>query len=616
MGWSVSIRRDWKTLRCCYAARAGSSSWSFVFTCVVDSWESTYRLIRREHGGALNIGVKTIAFSFADHYSAILEAFPKMARVLHRKNVQPLFTNLKILDLVLSNAGDVGTNTAAWVGESDILEWYWTQHLQKGSEGVARSRFAQKLGSVEADQFLTAVPIEEFSSDECRLATGLQEDRVVWIRDEQVGFEHDLLGDWARTRLLIGRRHEILEQMPEKAFNPRWHRAIRLYGLRLLENQQHDTHEWVQLITGLSRDGKHKVESDLVLESVVFAGNAEHLLEQVWSHLAANEGTLLTRLLTRFLHVASFPDPRFGRLTDEVGMAAILRIPFRPLWFPVLRILYKHRAEAIRLATDEVTKVADLWLANSPDGAPLRNEAARILLDATPFVVRDIREKAHSVDPEIRERVFSRLLTAATACPDDVADLALTLVERRKRSMFAGDKKGVSDRAVRGKRIGVGNIWGPRGPLAHPWPDGPRRRISHDVHNGFLATSNQLQSLFEVRPEVAKEVLLALLIREPLPTKHYPFDDPIREFLHVSAARDWTPPMFFHGPFLAFLQTNWEKGIETIVDLTNFATDRWSDNRNPRPAPLRATIDGHDVDFFGSGAAYYWYRDALARPGR
>ncbi|MDZ4818595.1 MAG: hypothetical protein SGJ20_06440 [Planctomycetota bacterium] len=592
-----------------------TSIWSFVFTCVVDSWDRAFQALLREYGGGLNVKVKPVAFSFKDHRSLVLKAFPNMARMLQRPNLSSLFGNLKILDLVLSNANEA-TNTTAWVGESDILDWYWIQHVQSTSDGVARSRFAQKLACLEADQFLTAVPINDFDSDECRLATGLEEDLVIWSRDEQFGFEHDLLGDWARTRYLISRQNEIIETVRDKALNPRWHRAIRLYGLRLLENKLDNNQKWSELIAELSPEGKHNLESDLILESVVFAANPEQLLRHVWTRLVENNGELLTRLLTRFLHVATLPDPQFEGLSYEVAAAALFRVPYWPLWLPMLRILHEHRAEAISLAIDQVTTIADHWLKNSGDTWPLRGETAEILLDATHYVVEEIWQQDWSVDREMCKSVFTRLLTAATMRPDEVAELALSLVERREQSPFATEKEGEPTEVEEKQNHegSVAHILGFRGPLGAAWPDGPLRRVNHEVHDGFLSKNDPLKFLFAVRPDAATEVLLALLIREPLPATSRAFHSPLDEFLYVDTERDWTPAIFFHGPFLMFLRMNWEKGIAAIVTLINFVTDRWMENRDSAPPSVCTTIDGEGVEYFGASDAYFWYRDSVRSP--
>ena len=589
-----------------------STPWSFVFTCVVDFWEDTFRALQRECGGALRIHVKPIEFRFKNHRSEVADAFPKLSRMLQRPHLAPVFANLKILDLVLSNIRD-DTDTAAWIGETDILDWYWSQIVNIGTDGSARSRFIQKLACVEADQFLPAVPIGEFDSDECRLSSGLMTEQIIWNRDERFGFEHDLLGDWARTRFLLSHQHQIAALAQQKVLNPRWHRAIRLYGLRLLENQSHDIELWRQLLSELSMSEKHTVESDLILESVVFAANAEVQLQSVWSMLCESEGKLLNRLLTRFLHVATLPDPVYSSMPDNAAAAALHRYPFWPLWLPVLRVLFLNRADVIRLSTDQATQIADLWLKNSGENWPLRDEAGQILLDATAHTINQIREQDWRADGELSRNVFSRLLTVASVQPEEVADLALSLVERREDSLFPVDEVEEADETSEEELATFLNL--KRGPLADPWPDGPLRRVNREVHEGFLSSSDPLQYLFAVRPDAAKEVLLALLIREPLPTMNHRdfFGMGLHEFLHVDTERDWQPAMFFHGPFLSFLRTDREKAIDTIITLTNFVTQRWIDNRDD-PPPVFALVRGEKIEYLGSNDAYYWYRDSVHAP--
>ena len=592
-------------------SNTNSTAWLFVFTCVIDSWERTLSALKREYSDELNVAVETVEFRFNRHRDQIVEAFPTISQMLLRPHLGSVFSNLKILDLVLSNAGE-GTQTTSWIGETDILEWYWTQHIQNGLDGTARSRFMQKLACVEANDFLAAVPIGDFDNSECQLSQELIADQVIWNRDERFGFEHDLFGDWARTRFLLSRQEQISRLAPEYAMNPRWHRAIRLFGLRLLENGSQVEH-WEQLISQLSPDDQHKVESDLVLESVAFAGNAEAMLRQVWPTLMARNGKLLNRLLTRFLHIATLPDPLYA---SAPGLATVRRIPFWPLWLPMLRVLSEKRDEAIPTATDQVTKIADLWLRYSGNNWPLRTATGQILLDAARHIIKEVRSQDWRVDSELCNSVFSRLLIAASVFPNEVSELALALVERRDTSLFATDEEDKSEEneGEPEDEDGVVALLEPRGPLSAPWPDGPLRRVNHRVHDGFLAASDPLQYLFAVRPDVGKEVLFALLIREPLPQYRDSFGNVLDEFLHVDTERDWSPPMYFRGPFLSFLRANREKGVETIVALLNFVTDRWIENRDEPPPAIRVSVGGDDVEFFGSSDAYYWYRDSDRSP--
>ena len=591
------------------------SAWSFIFTCVIDFWEKTFRTLQREFGKALDVKIKSIEFQFSNHRTEIATNFPDLLAILQRPHLYPIFANLKILDLVLSNIRDE-TQAASWIGETDILEWYWEQIIHNGNDGSARSRFIQKLACVEADKFLSAVPVTEFESDECRLSSGLITDQVIWSRDERFGFEHDLLGDWARTRLLLSHQHDVTPLIQEKVHNPHWHRAIRLYGLRLLENKSYDTEQWRELISDLSLNNKHTVESDLILESVVFAANAEVQLEIVWPSLCELEGMLLKRLLSRFLHVATLPDPKFSNISDDAAIAAIRRYPFWPLWTSVLKVLFKNRAEAICLSTDQITEIADLWLKHSAQKWPFRDEAAQILLDATAHILAERKTKEWwDYDGDLSEKVFARLLTASPVYTDQVAELALSLVERRDSSLFT-DEDGLEEEELN-EEDEVSSLINPRsGPLADPWPDGPLRSVNRNVHNGFLGSDDPLQYLFEVHPEVGKEVLLALLIREPLPKMNHPdyFGCEINEFLHVVTEPDWNDAMYFHGPFLLFLQINWEKAIDMIVTLTNFVTQRWIDNREDPPPPVCASVNGEEIEYFGGFDNYFWYRDFVNAP--
>lgn len=590
------------------------SAWTFVFTCVVDAWEPTHLALKRAYGAALNVAVETVEFRFASHRKQIVAAFPNISQMLLRRQLASVFSNLKMLDLVLTNAAE-DTESNAWVGETDILEWYWTQHIQGGADGVARSRFMQKMARVEANEFLVAVPLDSFESTECQLAEGLISEQVIWSRDERFGFEHDLLGDWARARFLLSRQQDIVEISREYSLNPRWHRAIRLFGLRLLEGEA-DVQQWEQLVFRLAPEGTQRVESDLVLESVVFAGNAEALLRDMWAKLIADDGKLLNRLLSRFLHSATLPDPVFA---SDASLASLKRIPFWPLWLPVLRVLGEKRAEAIPIATEKVTQIADLWLKCSGQNWPLRNETGQVLLDSAQFIIEEIKSQDWMADSELCKSVFSRVLTAACVFPDDVAALALSLTERRDVSPFVADEVVESeesepqdDEAEKG--FGIADIYGPRGPLSDPWPQGPLRRVNHRVHEAFLGGENPLEHLFAARPEVGKEVLLALLIREPLPQNRNYFDHGIDEFLHVETQHDWSPPMYFRGPFLSFLRNDREHGVATIVELTNFVTDRWVDNRENPPPVIVANSREEDVAYFGGSDAYYWYRDSVRSP--
>ena len=135
-----------------------SPPWSFTFTCVADAWERTLYALQREFGEDIETHVEFVEFKFENHRTEILDQFPSMQKTLQRPNLKSIFSNLKILDLVLSNVSK-DAEALNWVGETDILEWFWTQHINGKTDGSARSRLLQKMSSIEADNFLFAVPV-------------------------------------------------------------------------------------------------------------------------------------------------------------------------------------------------------------------------------------------------------------------------------------------------------------------------------------------------------------------------------------------------------------------------------------------------------------------------
>ncbi len=595
-----------------------SSSWSVLFTGVVDDWERFFGALSREVPNLPVIMVDTIEFSFAKHSEVVVEEFPEIRKLLLQPHLSLLFSNLKLLDLITSNARST-TAFDSWIGETNVIDWFWEEHVARGANGHARSRLLQNLSAKEADDFRAGLPIGDLESDESRLLHELQQDRILTCHDEQVSFQHDLLGDWARSRFLLGRQQEFSSLVSEKSFNPRWHRAIRLFGLRHLEGSALGTDKWKQIVFDLAFDGKPKIEVDLILESVLFAANTVERLEEIWVHLLGNDCFLLNRLLNRFMHIATLPDPRFQTDGYNATCASHYRIPYWPMWLPFLGVLHRKRTDLFPHAIDNATKIAAIWIENSSDTWPLRDECAQILIDAALHIIESMRVDTWGVSSESSKSVFQRLLVAADVRPDEVADIAVKLCERREDSFFPpapeDDQKDESHDSGLGMSLPTKEmLFGPRGPLSKPWPDGPVRSIGHQVQDGFLADGNALRYLFAKRPDAAIEVMLACLIREPLPTGRHGYGMELHEFLHVEEMHEWSPAMYFRGPFLSFLQINWRKGIEAIARLANFITDRWLDNRNGQSESVSADTQSGEVKYFGSQDAYFWYRDFVRTP--
>ena len=89
------------------------------------------------------------------------------------------------------------------------------------------------------------------------------------------------------------------------------------------------------------------------------------------------------------------------------------------------------------------------------------------------------------------------------------------------------------------------------GPLREPWPDGPRARLEKDFQDACL-DSGAFSALVQVRPDDALEILLAVCIEEPQHER--PFSHSMGDDCGLGHWQGGYPPLYFRGPFLAFLR--------------------------------------------------------------
>ena len=113
----------------------------------------------------------------------------------------------------------------------------------------------------------------------------------------------------------------------------------------------------------------------------------------------------------------------------------------------------------------------------------------------------------------------------------------------------------------------------------------PLRTVDNSVIEALLEADNPLTPLFHIDPESATEIFLALLIREPLPKEQPDWlsYDSLHDFVHLNEVRDWSPAMYFRGPFMAWLQSNPPKAVDAIIRLVDFATVRWMEAQELAP---------------------------------
>jgi len=152
------------------------------------------------------------------------------------------------------------------------------------------------------------------------------------------------------------------------------------------------------------------------------------------------------------------------------------------------------------------------------------------------------------------------------------------------------------------------------GPLRPASTDGPLREVSEGFQSAVMETV-ALNGLMAVRPDVAREVLLAVCIEEP---KRSDPNDRLHLLQRLGLA-DWRrgyPGMYWKGPFLRFLQTAPAQGLDAIVRLVNYATARWiGDGLGREPTDeerkrygFEFEFNGKPVCWVGDGNVYAWHR--------
>ncbi|HEY4034184.1 MAG TPA: ATP-binding protein [Ktedonobacteraceae bacterium] len=564
----------------------------------------------------------------------LLAQFPKLRWASLRPELCPLLTNLKILDWVIrvSQSGKALDNTI--LSLTTLIDWLWAYWVEgDDSDNLARAQLLKRMAILEAETLYTSVAPGQLGHAEQHTLHALIKSDLLRRRDERLSFSHDLLGDWARMKVLVEQEPTASTAHRDRAATPRWHRAVRLYGQRLLEKSSSGDQWWHESLRQLD-DGSEtgQILRDLLLESLFVANNAAELLERVWPVLASNNGELLARLLDRFLFTATLPDSYRLSFVKTPEMAVRLeyafRRPFWPYWGPVLTFLYAHREEIVRITPIPAAKVCSMWLEKMPikdsNGQSIlwRQEAAKLAIAiACELQARDEEDNPFGNSQD--QVVYEALLYAAPDLSEEVSTLCLELAQRRDLSpaiqarVIAARQKRAEERKqdAHSASVPVLPIFPPPGAMREPWPDGPRKRIAQGFRNACLDT-DAFSALVQSKPEVALEVLLAVCIQKPSRENPYrsprPDDEGFVEYWHGGY-----PPLYFRGPFLLFLRNAPEHGFSFILRLVNFATRcsvearmKWlrsQGNHRKRKDGTVFIIEGQPRKWLGDYRTFQWH---------
>ena len=558
----------------------------------------------------------------ADDVQTLVAPISELQWASLRPELRPLLTNLKILDwLVAAARSGKAINPASIIGVSYLVDALWERWVEGDTDQLSRSHLLMRLGTLEGDTLLASVQRMQLEQSEQAALGSLTSSDLVRIRDQRVRFTHDMLGDWARLNVLIGEPGLSSPSVRARAKLPRWHRAMRLFGQRLLEQADDGPERWRQAVEGLG-DGTEEgaIIRDQLVEALFLATNAVALLERSWEALTANRGRLLALMLERFMFAATLPDPRIGALLSQTEASGewdhLFRLPYWPYWGPMLTALHAHRAEVARLVPHAAAKLCALWLKSVPveigEGQPMpwRKEAAELAL-AIGREVQALNAEGNYYSDGHDKAVYEAVLSAAPEMPDEVAQLCLELAERRDpdpaisaRVEQAHERQREQRRQYleanpERRRAPPPPTW-PRGELRDPWPDGPR----DGVQNAFQAAcleSGAFPALVRARPDAALEVLLAVCIEAP---QHEEFG---RSSMPETGLDHWDggdPPLYCRGPFLQFLRQAPEQGLSFVLRLVNFATRRFCEGHG-----FAVRIKNENRLWCGDPNVFRWHHD-------
>jgi hypothetical protein len=257
------------------------------------------------------------------------------------------------------------------------------------------------------------------------------------------------------------------------------------------------------------------------------------------------------------------------------------------------------------------------------DGAYYRAELAEVALMSAREVQFDLIKNSIGYDKG-EEAIYAAAFAAAPDLPDDVGAWALEMARRRPLRDDIRARKKLHDRnkAIRHaermksdaayreqhtwrRSIPSFTFLAPR--KLPPWPDGAKGRIPNEFqrsccHRGVLT------SLMQVRPEIAAEVLLAVII-DDAPTEER--SDGLDRGYGLAYDGDGGAVIYWKSPFYPFLRTNPAIALRTLVRLIEFCFERWRDSlsrRADRPLPhiVVSLADGTPKNLYGNRDVVAW----------
>lgn len=597
------------------------ATWRVVIVMQTQSWvEETILGERKAH----LVEVEALK---SDAVKLALLPSPTLGWLAAHDDTIAALTNLRTLAWVIkagaalgSNAGGLASHTAI----ADCLWKYWTK--DRADVQALMMRLAQREASFERSFALTDLEPADtatFAQRPNELPLRLNE------RTNRIEFEHDLAADWARFQCL----KQIWTDTPQWAAlagNPLWTNALRMLSQFLLRQPAETGTAW-DVAFGAAEAVTNVLAGDILLDALCLDPDAERFLTERVDLLLGNGEKHFTRLLLRFHHIATVPTGDGKGLSAAVGlyMEAQYRSIVLRRWPPVLRFLIAQRERLAGLVSSALAKIIETWLTKTPRTLSSGN-LMRYRLQMAELALAMARtvqvEKGHGVMYLTREPLlYTAPLAGAADLPTEVGNWALELagrreidpdVKRRIAEVQVQKAKAHADRlktdaeykARHEERKRVSSSIGLYRERLPPWPLGASRRVDSDFRTACIK-HNGIQTLMRARPELAGEVLLALIIEDE-PEREYG-SDRFETDLGLDHPEDAYPTAFWKSPFFSFFHLAPETALSSLIALVNFCTERWvaevmKGRTGAAPSVTLQFADGSEKTFLGWWQVFGW----------
>lgn len=593
-------------------------SWRIIITCPTDSIDSLMNMLNQRRVKTEVIDSFQMPTVSDETVLQLVEEFPELASFLTDAGVRNILNNLKLLDKLLFNIKKLSSvSQIGGPGETHLIDFIWREEVENTQHGIQKSSFLKVAAEKQADQLLSGISVADFDPANISMADDLKKTGFIRTEQQKIYFTHDLYSDWARYQLLIAHNERLASFLNAKSLlSPLWMKAIRLFGVSLLEKDL-SGERWNKAFTSFnSNSSQHIIIQNLLLESFFLSPNSYQILTKQKDLLFSDDGKLFKKLMKLFLISGTSANPEILKAAKQIGglteteASSYDRIPILPYWPDVLQFLHNNIDECLKLALFPVVNIAVIWLAKTPLDFICRKEAGDITLKAAEYIFSEQTKGAY-VDDKITEPVYKGLLQGYDENEDAVGNLCLKICKRKAYDK-GNDKSEVKERIVRAPSI-MDRLPYPKR-TAKQWDDGPFERVDNMFQKLCLET-NSLYRLLFLNPLLGKEILLAVLIDEP--NDRYLGANRHDDDYSIHNPIGWYPPFFLRGPFLNFLRMHPEEAIDFVIRIANFATDRWLENdREVHKTEQSITLydNGNSQTFYGDFYVFGWHKDVGNAP--